>query len=431
MNLKISPQNTEDNLSEEEQAAEGVEEADIIKYNQDIALFNTSDYIGKSKGLSLNYNKNIKLEFFKAVDGQDDVLIDTYIIDDVEKQLKDEIESNKKEYDRKIKKLDTPEKKDSNSTEEEDAAKTQKKKAEIEKQKEALADMLKVPKLKVSVELSRSGYLSITKATIGNRFLNATQARKEAQLNSEQLTEAQVRLRYYEQRDKDKIKRDIAMNDFESMVYKLREWLREEENFPYVKEEERETKIEELNGHEDWLYEDGATANHTTYTKMFRNLKATYVKYENRKQEHEARKMVEETAEATFKDYEEKTRDLAETKTWITKEERQDVLDKVEEVRVWLRLQMEEQNKLKLYEDPSLKLDDVTKKMTQIKKLFTKISGKKKPKPPKEEKKEEEKKEEEKKEDEKKEDEPKKEEEEVKKEEDTKTESEDPKTEDL
>jgi hypothetical protein len=31
--LKISPQKEEDSLSEEEQIAEGVEEADIIKYN--------------------------------------------------------------------------------------------------------------------------------------------------------------------------------------------------------------------------------------------------------------------------------------------------------------------------------------------------------------------------------------------------------------
>jgi len=83
--LQISPQNAEDNLSEAEQVAEGVEEADIIKYTQDIALFNLTDYIGKSKGLSLNYNKNIKLDFFKVVEGQDDELIDTFVIDDVEK----------------------------------------------------------------------------------------------------------------------------------------------------------------------------------------------------------------------------------------------------------------------------------------------------------------------------------------------------------
>lgn len=196
-------------------------------------------------------------------------------------------------------------------------------------------------------------------------------------------------MKFLEQRDLDKIKRDIALNDFESMVYKFREWLREEENFPYVKEEEREKKIEELNNHEDWLYEDGSSANFTTFQNMHRDLKKGYDKYNKRKEEHEARKQLEEGSEKFFAEYEEKTRDLAETKTWITKEERQDVLDKITEVKEWLKKEIDEQNKKELFEDSSFKLEDVTKKMNQLKKLFTKVSSKKKPKPPKEEKKEE------------------------------------------
>lgn len=138
--LQISPQNAEDNLSEAEQVAEGVEEADIIKYTQDIALFNLTDYIGKSKGLSLNYNKNIKLDFFKVVEGQDDELIDTFVIDDVEKQLKEEVDANKKEYDRKLKKLENEGKnKTSNATEGEEE-KPKKASASTEKKKEELAE---------------------------------------------------------------------------------------------------------------------------------------------------------------------------------------------------------------------------------------------------------------------------------------------------
>ena len=90
-------------------------------------------------------------------------------------------------------------------------------------------------------------------------------------------------MKFLEQRDLDKIKRDIALNDFESMVYKFREWLREEENFPYVKEEEREKKIEEHNNHEDWLYEDGSNANFTTFQNMHKDLKKDFDKYNKRK----------------------------------------------------------------------------------------------------------------------------------------------------
>ena len=80
--LKISPINPDDFISEEDQLAEGTEEADTIKYIQDIKLFNLTDYLGKSKGLSMNYNKNMKLEFFRA-DDENPILLDTFLLDDL------------------------------------------------------------------------------------------------------------------------------------------------------------------------------------------------------------------------------------------------------------------------------------------------------------------------------------------------------------
>ena len=88
--LKISPMNSEDAISEEDQLAEGREEADIIKFNQDIKLFNTTDYLGKSKGLSMNYNKNMKLEFFRA-DDENPILLDTFLLDDIQSQYEYEL----------------------------------------------------------------------------------------------------------------------------------------------------------------------------------------------------------------------------------------------------------------------------------------------------------------------------------------------------
>lgn len=59
------------------------------------------------------------------------------------------------------------------------------------------------------------------------------------------------------------------------MIYKLRDWLREEENAPYVVEEKKDSLIEYLTEQEDWLYEDGANQNHTTYESMEKNLTTT------------------------------------------------------------------------------------------------------------------------------------------------------------
>lgn len=75
----------------------------------------------------------------------------------------------------------------------------------------------------------------------------------------------------------------MAKNDFESMLYKLREWLREDENEPYVEESQRETYIESLNEMEDWLYEDGANVDYKIYEEKHKNLSKDHFTFEFRK----------------------------------------------------------------------------------------------------------------------------------------------------
>ena len=96
VHLKISPTKPEEAMSEDDQKAEGLEEADIIKYNQEIRLFNhQKDYLGKSKGLSMNYNRDMTLEFFRVTmsdDGEEQLdLIDTFYLDDVQKEYDTEL----------------------------------------------------------------------------------------------------------------------------------------------------------------------------------------------------------------------------------------------------------------------------------------------------------------------------------------------------
>ena len=87
----------------------------------------------------------------------------------------------------------------------------------------------------------------------------------------------------------------------------------------------------------------------------------------------------------TVKEYE-------DTKPWITEGERQDVIERAEEVKAWIYEKLEEQSNLKLHEDPAFTNMDVVNKMKKLSNLFEKVSKKKKPKEPK--KKKEEKKEE-------------------------------------
>lgn len=151
---------------------------------------------------------------------------------------------------------------------------------------------LPVPKIKVSIELSRSGYLIVTKAAAGSSVIDIERIRKENQLTNDQLNQARQRLNWYKRRDENKIKTDSARNAFESRIYSFRSWLREDENEPYVEEATREELIEYLNDREEWLYEDGANQNHTTYENMEKNLTKQYETFDARKSEHSMREKV-------------------------------------------------------------------------------------------------------------------------------------------
>jgi len=156
-------------------------------------------------------------------------------------------------------------------------------------------------------------------------YLSRRQVRKSTQMTEDQLRVGKARLKWYKERDEDKIKTDIAKNDFESMIYKLKDWLREEENWPFVKEDVREAYMEQLTEMEDWLYEDGADQNHTVYSDRAKNLTRDFNKYDGLKQEETHRKMIIEKTNEALKGYESRLEDIKVNKTWITEEEISDV----------------------------------------------------------------------------------------------------------
>lgn len=84
-------------------------------------------------------------------------------------------------------------------------------------------------------------------------------------LSDEQMNEAKQRLKKLEQRDEDKLKTDEAKNEYEGLVYEVRAWLQEDENFPYMTEEAREDFVSRLYEAEDWLYDEGDNVGYKVY----------------------------------------------------------------------------------------------------------------------------------------------------------------------
>lgn len=180
------------------------------------------------------------------------------------------------------------------------------------------------------------------------------------------------------------------MNDFESQIYKMRDWLREEENEIFVEQEEREKYIEQLNEWEDWLYEDGSNQPYTVYEKMYKNMTKDMTKYEHRKEWHAEKTNLIEKTQKSIQNYRKKTEALKESKPWITDEERGDVLEKVSDFETWFGEQVGKEESLKPHEDSKFEIKDVMKKAKDLQKLFNKVSSKKKPKEEKKDEEEEE-----------------------------------------
>jgi len=144
---------------------------------------------------------------------------------------------------------------------------------------------------------------------------------------------AKNRMKWYKNRDEDKIKTDEAKNGFESRVYEFRSWLREEENEPYVEEEQREQWIEKLNEMEDWLYEDGADANYAVYRKKREELDKDFTIFQKRESFDKEKDKTVESSKKVLTKIIDKVAEMRDKKPWITEEEKKDVLDKVEEAR--------------------------------------------------------------------------------------------------
>jgi hypothetical protein len=192
--------------------------------------------------MTMAYDVDMKLELFRVDNDGFETLLDTFELDDLKKMYQEEIEGRQKRAEDDKKKKKAAKKKKDNSTESnetepvEEAPVSDDEPVTIEK-----------PKLKFAIELSRSGLLRLSRANVGHTYVNYKKVPKTIQLNKDQKAAAKKRLAFYQRRDEQKIRTDIARNDFEATVYKVREWLREEENEPYVIETEREDRITFLN----------------------------------------------------------------------------------------------------------------------------------------------------------------------------------------
>jgi len=84
-------------------------------------------------------------------------------------------------------------------------------------------------------------------------------------LSEDQIKESKKRLKTLEKRDEDKKLTDEAKNSYESLIYEFRGFLREDENFIYTSDEDREALITKTEDAEEWLYDAGSEVTYKVY----------------------------------------------------------------------------------------------------------------------------------------------------------------------
>ena len=155
-------------------------------------------------------------------------------------------------------------------------------------------------------------------------------------LSKDQKQEAKKRIKALDQRDKDKNMADEAKNAYESLIYALRDWLREESNLIYVDEDERLSLLTKLDEGEEWLYDDGSNVSYTKYQEKSYELTVEQTKFNKRKEEYEKRlKLLPQIIEG-LDESKSKAHMIREGMPWVTEQEQKDLVEKVEDMREWI-----------------------------------------------------------------------------------------------
>merc|ERR1712087_509138 len=183
---------------------------------------------------------------------------------------------------------------------------------------------------------------------------------------------------------------DEAKNDLETYVYDLRDKL-DASYADYIEPKLKESTNSTLTQMGDWIYDHGDEANKTQFLERLKQLKDIGDPMEYKKWEFEHRdQRVENFKKLVFK-YQQWVTTEDEKYSHIGEDQRKIVKKYAGDADAWLTQQLIKQDRLKKYENPSLKCKDVDNKYREVYDQCNKIVMTPKPKPPKKE--EEEKKE--------------------------------------
>jgi hypoxia up-regulated 1 len=191
----------------------------------------------------------------------------------------------------------------------------------------------------------------------------------------ELLEESKTKLDELAKKDKERMELEEARNKVEGYVYYIKNKLSDdEERIAKVSTEEQRAEVLKLaEDAEEWMYEDGATADLATTEDKYAELSAPAEKIFFRVEEMTERPEAVLALKGRLTKVEELMKKWETAMPQVTEEERADVLSKVEDVKKWIAMKEEEQSKREAHEDPAFTSGEVPTQMKPIEVLVTKL----------------------------------------------------------
>jgi len=190
--------------------------------------------------------------------------------------------------------------------------------------------------------------------------------------------------------DKQRVLLEEAKNKLESYFYYVKnKLLDDEEDISKISTEDQREELKKLSMNaEDWLFDEGDTADLEAIRAKYDELATPAEKVWFRLKEMTQRPAAVKSLNERLTEIEEKFTKWVADLTHITEEEKSDVFSKIETVRKWLSDNVDAQAEKAGHEEPVFTSEEVPLQTKSIQKLIAKLSKKPKPKPPKIEKKE-------------------------------------------
>jgi len=199
----------------------------------------------------------------------------------------------------------------------------------------------------------------------------------------EMLIESEEKMALLAETDKARMMLEEAKNKFEGYIYYIRNKLADDEEIigKVTSEEQRDALRQSAEDAEEWMYDDGYTADMKTYEEKYTNLSEPAKKAFSRAVELNARPEAIKLLSEKLEKVEELVKKWETSMTQVTADERGEIFERITEVRKWISEKVEEQEKTDPTEEPVFTSEEVPKQTKKLESLIGKLMKKPKPKP--------------------------------------------------